>query len=174
MLRKVIITGPESTGKSTLAKALAVHFRTNWVPEYARDYIDKLKRPYNRHDLLNIVEGQLRLEKSMEEKTKTLLFYDTSLIVLKVWYEHKYGKLPPLMTRRLKTFTADLFLLPDIDLPWKFDPQREHPHRREYFLNIYKRELEEMQAVYVIISGTGQKRLKKAIDAVKHIMKENA
>ena len=169
MLRKVIITGPESTGKSTLVKALAAHFQTNWVPEYARAYLDKLKQPYNRHDLLNIVEGQLRLESSIEKKSKGLLFYDTSLIVLKVWYEHKYGKIPPLLSENLKHFTADLFLLPNIDLPWKFDPQREHPHRRKYFFDIYKKELKKLQANYIIISGTGEKRLKKAIEAVKQM-----
>ncbi len=171
MLKKVIITGPESTGKSTLASNLAASFHTNWVPEYAREYLDRIKRPYDKNDLLNIIEGQLLRERTMEEKTENLLFYDTSLLVLKIWYKHKYGGLPSLLKKSLKNFSADLFLLPDIDLPWKFDPQREHPHQRKHFFDIYKRELENMGARYVIISGTGAARLSKAVEAVNRLLK---
>jgi NadR type nicotinamide-nucleotide adenylyltransferase len=171
MIKKVIITGPESTGKSTLAKRLAEHYQTLWVPEYAREYIDRLNRPYNWQDLLNIMEGQLRTEKAMEGKAKDILFYDTSLLVIKVWYEYKFGALHPLIREKLRHFTCNLFLLSDVDLPWKYDPQREHPHQRSYFFQVYKKELEHMGVDFVIISGTGETRLKHAINAIDRTIK---
>lgn len=171
MIKKVIVTGPESTGKSTLAKRLADHYHTMWVPEYAREYIDRLNRPYNRQDLLNIIEGQLQKEKVIQKKAKDILFYDTSLLVIKVWYEYKFGALDPLISEKLRHFTYNLFLLLDVDLPWKYDPQREHPQQRSHFFQIYKKELEHMGADFAIISGSGETRFKHAINVIDRIIK---
>ena len=171
MIKKVIITGPESTGKSTLSRALAEHYHTMWVPEYAREYINTLKRPYNQNDLLNIMDGQLQAEKKLGKEARDILFCDTSLLVIKVWYEYKYGKLHPLINEKFKQFNCDLFLLPDIDLPWVYDPQREQPNQRTYFFNIYKRELKQMEANFTVISGPGSQRLKSAISAIDYVIK---
>lgn len=173
MLKKVIITGPESTGKSTLSKALAKHYNTVWVPEYARKYINTLNRPYNKNDLLKIMTGQLITENQMVKEAKNILFCDTSLLVIKVWYEHKFGELPPILIEKLKKFSCDHFLLPNIDLPWVFDPQRENPDQRAFFFNIYRRELEQMETDFTIISGTGDKRIKSAIRAIDYLVKPN-
>jgi len=170
MIKKVIVTGPESTGKSTLSRALAEHYNTIWVPEYAREYIDTLNRPYNRDDLLTIMTGQLQLENELGKKAKNIFFCDTSLLVIKVWFEHKFGKSHPMISENLKTFYCDHFLLPNIDLPWVFDPQRENPDQRAYFFNIYKRELDQMGTDFTIISGTGDKRLKSAINAIDYLI----
>ncbi len=171
MIKKVIITGPESTGKSTLSSALAEHYHTVWVPEYAREYINTLNRPYNRNDLLTIMDGQLQAENELGKKAKNIFFCDTSLLVIKIWYEHKFGELHPLISEQFMQFTCDLFLLPDIDLPWVYDPQREQPHQRAYFYKLYKQELNRMGADFTVISGSGSQRLKSAISAIDHLIK---
>src|SRR5690606_31123528 len=87
-MKKVVILGPESTGKSTLSQQLATHYHTEWVPEYARQYLEELGRPYEQHDLLTIAAGQLGLEDEMAQKAQGLLICDTDLYVIKVWSEH--------------------------------------------------------------------------------------
>ena len=94
-MKKIIITGPESSGKTTLAKALAAHFKTVSVPEFAREYIDQLGRPYVESDLLEIAKGQLRLENEMAKRASNFLFCDTDLITIKIWALDKFGKCDP-------------------------------------------------------------------------------
>ncbi|HLF34447.1 MAG TPA: ATP-binding protein, partial [Cyclobacteriaceae bacterium] len=89
-MKKIAIVGPECTGKSWLAQKLAEHFSASWAPEFAREYIDRLDRPYNRGDLLAIAKGQAKMEDHVTEGAGDLLFCDTNLLVIKVWSEHKY------------------------------------------------------------------------------------
>ena len=89
---KIILTGPESTGKSTLAKQLAEHYQVDWVAEYARTYIQSLNRLYEEADLAKIAMGQQQRISQKEMKNPPLLFCDTSFLVLKVWAEYKYGR----------------------------------------------------------------------------------
>jgi NadR type nicotinamide-nucleotide adenylyltransferase len=160
---KIAITGPESTGKSMLAEQLAEHYHTLWVPEYAREYINNLDRPYNQEDILEIARGQIRSETLICRQTKELLICDTELIVTKIWSEVKYGNCDPWILNMLENHKYDLYLLCDIDLPWEEDPQREHPHEREYLFNLYKKELTGRALPFFVISGFGKKRLKNAI-----------
>ncbi|PVY43842.1 AAA family ATPase [Pontibacter virosus] len=166
---KVAITGPESTGKSTLSQQLAVHYNTVWVPEYARTYIETLDRPYTLQDLEQIARGQLALEAQMESQAERLLFSDTDLLVIKIWSEHAFGECPDWVLQKLKQQDYNLYLLMGVDLPWEPDPQREHPHLRQYFYDWYKRELEALQVPYLEISGQHEDRFSKAtayIDAM--------
>src|SRR5438105_3806131 len=90
-VKKVVVIGPECTGKSELSEFLAAHFDTSWVPEYARGYIDNLVRPYQESDLLTIAHGQMRLEDEWPRNSKNLLICDTNLYVIKIWSEFKFG-----------------------------------------------------------------------------------
>ena len=164
---KIAITGPESTGKSILAEQLAEHYHTLWVPEYAREYINNLDHPYNQEDILEIARGQIRSETSIFRQTKELLICDTELMVTKIWSEVKYGKCDPWILNMLENHKYDLYLLCDIDLPWEEDPQREHPHEREYLFNLYKKELTGRALPFFVISGVGKKRLDNAIRVIE-------
>lgn len=170
---KIAITGPESTGKSTLAEQLASHYQTVFVPEYAREYIAKLDRTYTQADILVIAKGQVHLEKILEKQANQILFADTELLVCKIWSENAFGVCDEWILEHLEKQDYDLYLLMDIDLAWIPDPQREHPHLRDYFFNLYKQSLMKMQANFVTISGTEAQRLQNAIEAIKFYIKKN-
>jgi NadR type nicotinamide-nucleotide adenylyltransferase len=168
VVKKIAITGPESTGKSNLAKQLAEHFQTVFVPEFARDYINNLSRPYSQEDILHIVENQLINERKTALKASRFLFCDTELIVAKIWSLHKYNDCHPWILEQIKNNHYDLFLLCDIDIQWQFDAQREHPHHRQFFFDWYKKELEYYGFPYRIVSGEGDQRIQSAIHLINH------
>lgn len=164
MVKKIAITGPESTGKSSLSRALAARFGCDFVPEFAREYIEKLERPYTREDLLVIAQQQIALEESILKNARgDFLFCDTDLLVTKVWSMHKYHSCDPWILQQLETPRYDLYLLCNVDLPWQYDDQREHPHLRNFFFDWYKRELEGYGLPYRIVSGSRQERTENAI-----------
>lgn len=172
-IKKVAVTGPESTGKSWLCKALALHYNTAYVPEYAREYIEGLPRNYTLEDIFLIASGQIERENRMAEEVvrrqvRPLLFCDTELIVTKIWSLHKFKICHPWILDKIKTRNYDLFLLCDVDLPWEPDPQREHPHLRSFFFDWYQREIEYYGFPYCIVSGQGRARLQNAIEAVNN------
>ena len=169
---KVAIVGPESTGKSTLSSQLARHYHTAWVPEYAREYIDQLHRPYKEQDLLKIAQGQLAYEDQMEKKAERLLICDTNLIVIKIWSEFKYGRCDPWILDQVKHRHYDLHLLMDVDLPWQKDPQREHPHLRQQLFDIYYRELKTINVSFKVINGNYEERFNKAVDEIDFLFKQ--
>lgn len=164
---KVAITGPESTGKSSLAEGLAAHFNTVWVPEFARNYINQLNRPYEQDDILQIALGQLEEEKRWGTNANRILFCDTEFTVTKIWSDVKYGQCDPRIFQLMVEHHYDLYLLCDIDLPWEPDPQREHPHMRAHLLNLYQHELTLHQKPFKLVSGLGTDRLKNAIKIIE-------
>jgi len=163
---RIAIVGPESTGKTTLAMQLAQHYNTEFVPEYARNYIDKLERPYNVDDITEIAKQQMKSEDEIALKAGNLLFCDTDLIVTKIWAEHKYGYCPEWILSSLMSRKYSLYLLCNIDIPWQPDPQREHPHLREHLFEKYQMELASQTTPYIVISGLGNTRTANAIKAV--------
>lgn len=163
---KIAITGPESTGKSTLAEQLARHYHTVFVPEYARLYIGSLDRPYNQQDLLHIAQIQQLWELKMEEIANNILLCDTELFVVKIWNEVVFGSCPSEIEDALSASKYDLYLLMNIDLPWENDPLREHPHRREELFNRYTHALQTAHIPFITISGSYHTRLKSAISAI--------
>lgn len=171
-IKKILVTGPESTGKSTLSALLAAHYDTVWVPEYARAYLETLTRPYQEDDLLQIAQGQMALENKMQQKTNKILICDTGLEVVKVWAEYKYQRCHSWILEEMKKHEYDLYLLTNIDLPWTPDPLREHPHLRQHFFNVYKRQLEDKGVPFIIIQGNYGQRLEKAIKAIDHLLQE--
>jgi NadR type nicotinamide-nucleotide adenylyltransferase len=166
-LLKIAITGPESTGKSVLAEQLARHYKTTWVPEFARSFIDGLNRPYVAGDIVTIAKGQAASEKQHEEPATGLLFCDTELIVTKIWSEFKYGFCDPWILKNISESNYLLYLLCDIDLPWMEDPQREHPHLREQLFRLYEKELTVRNLPFRIVTGIGGVRLENAIHFVE-------
>jgi NadR type nicotinamide-nucleotide adenylyltransferase len=170
---KVAITGPESTGKSTLSEKLAAHYKTVWVPEYARTYIEALDRPYTLQDIEAIAKGQLSLEERLSQQAGDLLFVDTDLLVIKIWSEHAFGSCPDWVLQKLKQQDYNLYLLMGVDLPWEPDPQREHPHLRQFFYDWYKRELEALQVPYVEVSGQHASRLEGALRHVDALLRQH-
>lgn len=166
MIKKISITGPESTGKSTLSEALANAYNTVWAPEYARSYLENLDRNYREEDLLAIAKGQLALQEQLEIEANQYLICDTDLLVLKIWSEHKYGRCHPWILKKLAETKYDLYILPYIDIPWQEDPLREHPHLREHFFQKYKQELQARAVNYIEVFGSIEQRMRQAIVSI--------
>lgn len=162
-VKKILITGPESTGKSTLARQLAEHFQTVYAHEYAREYIDRKGAWIEAADIPRIARGQLSLEDDLLGKANRFLFCDTDLIATRIYSEHYLGSCPPEVIAAADARAHDLNLLLDIDAPWVADPQRLEPWNRQYFFDWFRRELEVRNRPYVLIRGDWQERKARAI-----------
>lgn len=163
---KIAISGPESTGKSSLAKSLAKHFSCFWVPEYAREYMQSLNREYTSNDIVEICTEQTRREHEFERFSKQILITDSNLLVCKIWHEVKYGKSNSKIEKLYESQKYDLVLLCNIDLPWEDDPLREHPKMRSHLFNLYNKQLKSSKINYKIISGSGLNRIQSAISII--------
>ena len=145
---KVGIIGPESTGKTTLARYLASRYDGVFVSEYAREYMEKLNRPYTYDDVCSIARQQID---QLATLTANTYFFDTELIITKVWFEHKYGTCPEWVVDAIHTYPMDVYLLCYPDLPWIADPVRENPNIRYELFQRYEREVQELGIPYYII-----------------------
>jgi len=145
---KVIVTGPESSGKTTLCKALSKRFRIPFSKEYAREYLDSLNRDYKQSDLTEIAKKQLQAENGIQ-------LLDTDLITLKIWSEYKYGSCNNWILEQIERQKTEkrFYLLCKADIPWQADPQRENPNNREELFGLYKEELTNLGYDYFIIEG---------------------
>jgi len=171
-LYKIAVVGPESTGKSTLAQALARHFDTVCVPEYAREYCKNLNNSYTLADEINMFYGQVALEDSLLPLAKhNILISDTSIFTIKIWCDHLFGFTPAHVIEEIQRRPYDLFLLLDIDLPWEDDPLRDFPDQRAHFMEVWKKELNNFDCKYALISGSGADRLASALH---HIAQEKS
>ena len=184
-IKKIVVIGPESTGKSTLCTLLAQHYKTQCCPEFAREYLLQHGTNYSFEDLLTIAKGQLELEQSMvnsqqptENNNKQssvdrkLLFIDTDMYVMKVWCEYVFGKCHQFILDEIVQRKYDLYLLCNIDLPWVKDELREYPNEqpRKELYKIYKDILINQNTPWVDISGNYDERLQKAIEAINNII----
>lgn len=174
-IKKIVIIGPESTGKSTLASGLAKVFEEPWVEEFAREYLQKLQRDYGYNDLLEIAKGQIELEDKKSQSAKNMLFCDTDLHVIKVWSDHKFQKTHPWILDQIKKRSYDLYFLTDIDIPWQEDPLREHPEprMRQYFFDVYQQMLLRSKTPHYLISGSAEERLDQAVNHLKNFFNKN-
>jgi len=171
-IKKIAIVGPESTGKSTITQQLAKHYKTLWVPEYARYYCAALTEPCNLQDEINMYHGQVALEESiLAIAEKDLIFCDTTFITVKIWSNEVFGETPQVVLDALPNYNYDLYLLMDIDLPWQEDPLRDFPHKREHFMQVWHQELKNLTANYVVINGQ-EERLNNAISAVESFLRK--
>ena len=170
-VKTIVITGPESSGKTTLTARLAAHFYTHWVSEYARTYIDNLGRPYGERDLLEIAKGQEETENKIINISEGFVFLDTSLEVIKIWSEYKYGRCHPWIMDQLEKRKHNLYLLCQPDLPWQPDPQRENPNDRDELYKLYQQELTRLNANFFSVEGLKEKRFTKAVLYVESFFK---
>ncbi|MFY7965197.1 MAG: AAA family ATPase [Chitinophagaceae bacterium] len=195
MIKKIVVIGPESTGKSTLCSQLAAHYKTLWCPEFARQYLIDNGTNYTFDDLATIAKGQLELEAEYEVRStkyegKTedqrpkiknpipnsqfpltahqFLFLDTDMYVMKVWCEFVFGKCHQFILDEIQTRKYDLYLLCNIDLPWVQDELREYPDEkpRQELFAIYQNILSNQSTPWYLISGTNEERLQNAINAI--------
>ena len=153
-MRTIVLTGPESSGKTTLCQLLAVEYGTTWVPEQARSYLAALGRPYTYEDLTVIAERQLKLRDVRARRAKGYLFCDTDMLVLKIWALEKYGRVPALIEEALQRRAPDAYLLCAPDIPYEPDPLRESEGRRAYLFALYETALREMEVPFVVVRGT--------------------
>jgi nicotinamide riboside kinase len=163
---KIALFGPESTGKTTLAKQLAEYYETEWVPEFARDYLQE-KWEENQHicvadDMMPIAYGQVALENKKLSSAKKYLFCDTNLMVTKVFSEMYYGFSDPLLHEAALKHEYDLFFLTDIDVPWEKDDIRDTPDERETVFSVFKQTLIDAKKTFITLSGDKECRLAKA------------
>jgi NadR type nicotinamide-nucleotide adenylyltransferase len=173
--KKIVIIGPESTGKSTLCQQLAEYYHTEWCPEYAREYLLKHGMSYSYEDLLTIAKGQIALEESIvDSKGASLLFIDTDMYVMKVWCEFVFGKCHSFILEQITKRKYDLYLLCNVDLPWVKDELREYPdlETREKLYQVYKNIMINQPVPWIEVSGNYEERLQKAIAAVNRLIKK--
>jgi NadR type nicotinamide-nucleotide adenylyltransferase len=189
LVKKIVVIGPESTGKSTLCEDLAVYFsvghRTGWVPEYAREYLLGHGNSYSYADLLTIAGGQIRLEderaaaleaaheNGRDSGIEKLLFIDTDLYVMKVWCEFVFGKCHPWILEQIAVRKYDGYLLCQTDLPWVKDELREYPDlvTREKLYHIYKDCMINQDMPWAEISGVAGQRLQAGVAAVNALLR---
>jgi NadR type nicotinamide-nucleotide adenylyltransferase len=170
--KKIVVIGPESTGKSTLCAQLATKFKSLWVPEFARNYLLKLGRPYNYDDLLIIARGQLEDEDRLADQSNAaVIFVDTDMYVMKVWCEFVFGKCHPFILDEIVRRKYDAYLLCNTDLPWVADELREYPDpaSREALYYMYKDLMINQQTPWLEITGNDEHRLNRAIEYVNHL-----
>ena len=157
-MNKIIVTGPESSGKTTLCKQLSEHFNLPFNKEYAREYLNKLNRKYKQDDLVEIAKEQLQNEQ-LTTNNKKLSIHDTDLITIKIWSNYKYGSCDKWIINQIEKQKTEnrFYLLCQPDIPWKEDLQRENPNDREELFEIYKKELEDLGHNYFIVEGENRK-----------------
>lgn len=171
---KFALFGPESTGKTTLAQQLASYYETEWVPEFARDYLQE-KWEENQHicvveDMMPIAYGQTKLENDKLALAKKFLFCDTNLMVTKVFSEMYYDYCNPLLNEAALEHEYDLFFLTDIDVPWEKDDIRDSPNERESVFSVFKNTLIETKKAYITLSGNKKSRLAKAVEIINNLV----
>ena len=174
---KVVLYGPECTGKTTLANHLAYHYQTVWVPEYARDYLQEKwnnqRQVCEHEDLLPIAIGQMKLENNLARKADKVLICDTDLLETKIYAEKYYnGKVDPLIEEAALKNQYDLYLATYVDVPWEFDSLREWPNKREEMFKAFEDALKKTNRPYIILKGDKKTRFERAIKEIDKLLKE--
>ena len=172
---KVVLFGPESTGKTTLSKQLARHYNTVWAPEFAREYLqDKWnneRKTCENSDLVPIAIGQMKLENNLAKKADKVLICDTDLLETKVYSEEYYGGfVDPNLDKAAINNQYDLYLLTYIDTPWEEDDLRDRPELRLEMFNAFENALKKYDRPYILLKGDKKTRLEKAIKTIDEII----
>jgi NadR type nicotinamide-nucleotide adenylyltransferase len=183
-IKKIVIIGPESTGKSSLCAQLAAHYKTTWVEEYAREFLLTNGKEYTYEDLLFIAQKQVTLEETELQKFASVfrpterrglitpVFIDTDMYVMKTWCEFVFKKCHPWILNQVAERKYDLYLLCNVDVPWVKDVLREYPDldTRTKLFHHYKDAMVNQPVPWVEISGSYEQRLSIAIEAVDKLL----
>ncbi|MCB0769017.1 MAG: ATP-binding protein [Flavobacteriales bacterium] len=172
---RIAITGPESSGKTTLTKALSVHYDVPWVSEMAREFLSRTQGNYAEHDLVRIARAQLEEERrvSLDLKGRApILLCDTDMITIRIWGQEKFGEAAPEVEAFVQNNPYDLSLLCRPDMPWEADPLRENPHDRDRLFDLYEKALRELQRPYSLIEGPHEQRVGAALAAIGSMLKD--
>ena len=174
---KVVLFGPESTGKTTLSNQLARHYNSIWVPEYAREYLqqkwDNERKTCEPQDLLPIAIGQMKIENKLAKKTDSVLICDTDLLETMVYSETYYSNIcDPILEKYALKNKYDLYFLTYIDTPWEADDLRDKPNERLMMFNAFEETLIKYKKPYVILKGDKKRRLDTAIKYIDKLLKE--
>lgn len=167
----IILTGPESTGKTTLANWLGERFGIEVVPEYAREYLENQPgHAYHKDDVLKIAEKQVEME--LLTSLSALPFVcDTDLLTIYIWLEYRYGSVDDVVLEKLRTYGTDRhYLLCSSDIPWEPDPLRENPQDREVLFQKHVDLLKSLNLPFSVISGGNNERLESAENSVRKIL----
>ena len=172
---KVVLFGPESTGKTTLSKQLARHYNTVWAPEFAREYLQKKwnneRKTCEAEDLVPIAIGQMKLENKLVKKADRVLICDTDLLETKVYSEEYYGGfVDPLLDKAAKNNKYDLYLLTFIDTPWEEDDLRDRPGLRREMFDAFENALKKYNRPYILLDGNKETRLQNAVKAIDKLI----
>ena len=171
-MKRIVVIGPESTGKSTLCEQLADYYKTVWCPEFAREFLMERNGRYNYEDLLNIAFGQVELEDNLvTEANNGIYFIDTDMYVMKVWCEVAFEQCHTWILKQIAQRKYDLYLLCDVDLPWTKDELREYPDLafRKRLFNMYKDIVINCGCKWAIISGRDTERLQTAVNIINTV-----
>lgn len=169
--KKIVVTGPESSGKTLLAESLAQALGVRWSPEFARYYVGHLGRAYRQSDLKPIARGQMLWEQWYLAQAGEMLICDTDWTVLQVWENYRFGHQTHAYWQQGygKPIAAELYLLCAPDFPWQPDPLREHPTEREALFECYRQLLQETAVPFFILQGDNETRLKNALLQVRNL-----
>ena len=175
---KVVLFGPESTGKTTLAQQLARHYNSVWVPEYAREYLQNKwnneRKTCEPKDLLPIAIGQMALENELAQKTDSVLICDTDLLETKVYSETYYlGTCDPVLEKYALENNYSLYFLTYIDIPWEADDLRDKPHQRLEMFKAFESALKQNNRPYVLLKGNQKERFKTAVAQIDKLLEKN-
>lgn len=171
-MKKIAVIGPESTGKSKLCEALADHYQTLYVKEYARDYLIAKNNIYTKEDLIHIAKSQLELESKIEKQANQYLFIDNDLINIKIWMQEVFNEEADFINNLIIEHPYDLYLLCDIDIAWEQDLLRTNEHNRAYLYNRFESELIKYQFPFQKIAGIGDIRTFHAIEKIDFFFSE--
>lgn len=177
---KIILTGPESSGKTTLSERLSRHYNTPLVVEYAREFFEKKQTPqYEQSDLELIAQGQIESENFKSQANPPILICDTDILTIKIWSEVKYGNCSPNLTQLIdnqcknsdSSYKTHYFLCSPKGIEWEYDPLRENPNDREKLFKVYENELKNNAKTYDILRGGIEERLSSAISIIEKMKK---
>ena len=169
-VRRVTVTGSESTGKTWLAQRLATRFHTLWVAEFARQYALHKAAPLDESDVEPIARGQIEAEDTAIARAGNVAILDTDLVSTLVYATHYYGACPAWVERAARERLAELYLLCDVDVPWVADSARDRPNARHAIHAAFAKRLDEFGARYVIVRGTWEQRESSAVGAVEALV----
>ena len=168
--KRVIVTGTESTGKTTLCEQLCLHYQCTYVPDVSRDYIAALNRAYTYEDVLEIAKGIIKAEDEALLQPAPFVLSDNDLINIKIWLQYYNWHVPQWLEDAIVDRKPDLFLLCDIDLPWVADEQRANPNDRDILFQQFTSVLNKLGVQYQLISGTYAQRLQSAVNHVDFML----